>query len=105
MEKNEYAKMYGLENTYWWYRGLHELIERYVQRHAKKTVGPLFVLDAGCGTGRMLEILGNYGIAEGFDYSEEALNFCKKKRIDECCLSRPKHLATTRGKIRRYYKS
>ena len=81
MEKNEYAKMYGLENTYWWYRGLHELIERYVQRHAKKTVGPLFVLDAGCGTGRMLEILGNYGIAEGFDYSEEALNFCKKRGL------------------------
>jgi 2-polyprenyl-3-methyl-5-hydroxy-6-metoxy-1,4-benzoquinol methylase len=81
MEKNEYAIMYGLENTYWWYRGLHELIERYVRRHAKTTAGPLSLLDAGCGTGRMLEILGNYGAAEGFDYSEEALNFCKKRGL------------------------
>jgi len=76
MEKPEYEIMYEFENGYWWYRGLQELVEREIIGHAKGAEGPLVLLDAGCGTGRMMEIARHYGEVEGFDGSEEALKYC-----------------------------
>jgi 2-polyprenyl-3-methyl-5-hydroxy-6-metoxy-1,4-benzoquinol methylase len=87
MEKNEYEIMYNFENTYWWYRGLHELVEHYVRLHAKKKAASLVILDAGCGTGIMLEIAAQHGMAEGFDYSDEAMKFCRKRGLQNAyCL-------------------
>jgi SAM-dependent methyltransferase len=68
--------MYSLENTYWWYRGLHELVEKHLRVHARRAAHPLQMLDAGCGTGRMMEIARRYGKVEGLDFSPEALKFC-----------------------------
>ena len=34
MEKNEYNKMYRYEDNYWWYKGLHELVEHYVKKES-----------------------------------------------------------------------
>jgi SAM-dependent methyltransferase len=82
MEKNEYKRMYTTENTYWWYRGLHGLVELFLKRLAKNGTNPPVILDAGCGTGRMMEIARNYGAIEGFDFSEEALNFCAMRGLD-----------------------
>ena len=39
------------------------------------------ILDAGCGTGRMMELLGNKGIVDGFDVSPHAQQFCIKRGI------------------------
>lgn len=76
MEKNEYRKMFELENDYWWYRALHELVEHQVKSIGKS---PLTMIDVGCGTGRMMEILRSYGAVEGVDFSPEAI-FSSTKR-------------------------
>jgi SAM-dependent methyltransferase len=81
MEKNEYAHMFAHENSYWWYRGLHELVEKYVLRHAAKTGKPLVILDAGCGTGKMMELLQRFGTVRGFDVSLEAIKFCNERNL------------------------
>jgi SAM-dependent methyltransferase len=87
MEKPEYEIMYSFENGYWWYRGLQELVEHEIRRHAEKARGrPLTILDAGCGTGRMMEISRRYGNVEGFDASEEALKFCAKRGLQSVSL-------------------
>lgn len=78
MEKNEYKQMYEVENTYWWYRILHELVESVVKKTGNRN---LTILDVGCGTGRMMELLQSYGHVDGFDYSQEALNFSRKRGI------------------------
>jgi len=31
MFKTEYKAMYEVENHHWWFKGLHELVEHYVQ--------------------------------------------------------------------------
>lgn len=79
MKKKEYETMYKMENNHWWYKGLHELVESYIKKYSKE--GELDILDAGCGTGRMMEILNKYGHIEGIDYSKDAVSFCKKRGL------------------------
>ena len=82
MEKNEYYKMFEFENGYWWYRGLHELVRYYVNQSKKENPHKeLRIFDAGCGTGRMMEILDPYGKVEGMDHSKEAISLCKKRGL------------------------
>ncbi|MDQ1351014.1 MAG: hypothetical protein QG657_1316 [Acidobacteriota bacterium] len=90
MIKEEYEKMYEFENHYWWYRGLHELVRYYVasvSRAGKKrkeiSAEPLRIFDAGCGTGRMLELLDEYGTLEGIDYSPEAISMCRQRGLEK----------------------
>lgn len=86
MDDHEYRLMYEFENDYWWYRGLHDLTRHYVEAHRRESVRAgkapsLRILDAGCGTGRMLELLTSFGTVEGFDYSAEAVRLCKERGI------------------------
>jgi SAM-dependent methyltransferase len=79
MERSEYQSIYELENTYWWYRVLHELVLSQVGRLAGGRKQKL--LDAGCGTGRLLELLSSFGNVEGFDFSEDAVRFCLMRGV------------------------
>jgi len=69
--------MYQLETTFWWYQVLHELVSNTVRNHT--TGGALSILDAGCGTGRMMEILRQYGEVQGIDFSPEAVELARKR--------------------------
>ena len=82
METNEYYKMFEFENDYWWYRGLHELVLYYVDRF-KRSRAPeeLRIFDAGCGTGRLMEMMNDYGAVEGIDYSADAVSLCKERGL------------------------
>jgi ubiquinone/menaquinone biosynthesis C-methylase UbiE len=79
MEKSEYQRMYTLESGFWWYRVLHELVDATIGKIKKSS--PLKMLDAGCGTGKMMEILGKYGEITGIDFSEDAIGFCRKRGL------------------------
>ena len=58
MERPEYELMQAVEDRMWWYRGLRALAAGQLGRAlaSAPTGGP--VLDAGCGTGGMLRVLG-----------------------------------------------
>ncbi len=58
MERAEYERMHEVEDRMWWYRGLRTLAAQLLGRAlaGSKPGGP--VLDAGCGTGGMLRVLG-----------------------------------------------
>ncbi|MBN2031168.1 class I SAM-dependent methyltransferase [bacterium] len=73
--------MFEYEDHYWWYRALHELIEFFVQKEQKRGKRFLNILDAGCGTGKLLTILKKYGNTHGIDYSEDAIMYCKKRGL------------------------
>lgn len=79
MDQSEYENIFHLENNYWWYVGLQELVESYVNKNSNTK--SISILDAGCGTGGMLKRLPQYGNAEGFDFSEQAVELCKKRGI------------------------
>ena len=79
MLPSEYKTMNNFETTYWWYVALHELIISKIKNSNQR------ILDAGCGTGRLLELLKNHQ-TEGFDFSQEALAFCKSKGLNNVWL-------------------
>lgn len=58
METYEYEVMRLLEDTYWWYRGLHQLVSQNAYLLLNKISSPK-ILDAGCGTGGNLKTIKN----------------------------------------------
>lgn len=80
MEPVEYAVMFANEDRHWWYVGLRDLILGRIARLAKGRAG-LDILDAGCGTGRILEGCRGHR-AVGVDLSAEALPFLRRRGLD-----------------------
>lgn len=81
MLKKEYEVMFNMEDEYWWYIGLRELLKSFIER-INKQGGKLKILDAGCGTGMMLESC-KYHEAYGLDFSKEALKYCRLRNLTD----------------------
>lgn len=80
MEKEEYGVMYNIEDFYWWYVGLRDLVYSTIEKYNKKN-NILRILDAGCGTGKILEGISRHKFY-GIDFSEEAINYCKLRKLN-----------------------
>ncbi len=84
MQQHTYAIMDRVEDKHWWFVGRRAILESFLQRIHSSLVtrhSPLKILDVGCGTGANLEMLAQFGAAEGVDVSDEALDFCRKKGL------------------------
>jgi SAM-dependent methyltransferase len=79
MRADEYSNMFVLEDRFWWYRGIHDLILCYLRRNS--AAFPLRILDAGCGTGKLLSLLSPLGEVTGIDASEAALGYCRERGL------------------------
>ncbi|HEV2883459.1 MAG TPA: methyltransferase domain-containing protein, partial [Pyrinomonadaceae bacterium] len=88
MQKHTYAIMRRVEGSHWWYVGRRRIIESFIERirrarqEENPAVGQMTILDVGCGTGANLEMLSNFGNAEGVDISTEALSFCRERGLE-----------------------
>lgn len=80
MNKGEYQRMYEVEDSHWWYVALHDLITGFVAGEGRGR--RLRILDAGCGTGRLCQLLLPYGDVEGCDISEQALACSRERGIE-----------------------
>ena len=76
MNPEEYAIMYQAENGHWWYRGMERITRSVLQRWYRPGAEQC-ILDAGCGTGGVMDYLSSYGQVTGFDFASEALAFCR----------------------------
>jgi len=80
MRPNEYATMFRVEETHWWYGALHRLIFQALEAEfadwRKKEI-----LDVGCGTGAILKQLGNPDKNVGIDLAPEAISFCQQRGL------------------------
>ena len=70
--------MYELESAHWWFRSLHELVIGYLDKNHKKN---FCILDAGCGTGRLMFQMKSLGDITGFDFRNTALSYCRKRGL------------------------
>lgn len=80
MKHEEYARMFEAEERQWWYAGMRAISRALLARHARPRSGAR-LLDAGCGTGNNLVHLADFGRPVGVDLSEEALRFCRTRRV------------------------
>ncbi len=78
----EYEKMFRVERQLWWYRHLHERVLAEITNRFG-TRRDLKILDAGCGTGGLLDFLRQRGYAElqGIDGSADAVAFCLERGL------------------------
>jgi SAM-dependent methyltransferase len=79
----EYHKMAEVEVDFWWYKALHYRILKEINANFSDRKD-IAILDTGCGTGGLMLLLKTKGYSNicGFDLSEVALDYCKKKELD-----------------------
>lgn len=80
----EYHKMHAMEQRYWWFQGRRATIlgvlEEALGQYLPGVERPV-LLDAGCGTGMLLDDLGRHGVATGVDFSPVALQYCRARGL------------------------
>ncbi|MDQ2936363.1 MAG: class I SAM-dependent methyltransferase [Acidobacteriota bacterium] len=91
MEHHTYAIMRRVEEKHWWFAGRRQIIKSFLERlfsdtdknNAANAGQHAFtkILDVGCGTGANLEMLSQFGQAQGVDVSAEALSFCRERGL------------------------
>lgn len=82
MQPHTYPIMYRVEGSHWWFVGRRRILSSFVGRivGAQNNRQPK-ILDVGCGTGANLEMLAQFGEAQGVDVSTEALDFCQTRGL------------------------
>ncbi|HEY8188366.1 MAG TPA: class I SAM-dependent methyltransferase [Pyrinomonadaceae bacterium] len=90
MQQHTYAILRQVEEKHWWFVGRRRIIKSFLERivrdlkqtRLEQSQSPsLKILDVGCGTGANLEMLSEFGEAEGVDVSDEALSFCHERGL------------------------
>lgn len=83
MQLHEYDTLRAVEDVHWWYGLLHEMVERALEGGLPECPR---ILDAGCGTGGMLNYLCDKHPewkpgAIGMDTMEKALQYCQRRGL------------------------
>jgi len=84
MQQHTYAIMDEVEGSHWWFVGRRAILETFLKDIISKVIrrsSKISILDVGCGTGANIEMLSQFGDAEGVDVSDDALEFCRRKGL------------------------
>jgi SAM-dependent methyltransferase len=76
MNEAEYVTMYEAEDSHWWYASLHALVLQSLPKSSD-----LVIFDAGCGTGRLMQLMQVRGRVSGCDNAPEAVALCGKRGV------------------------
>src|SRR5687767_7942192 len=85
MQPEEFARLYALEETFWWFAGMREitaaLLDPFCSGDRERAV-----LDAGCGTGWNLHWLRRYageGRVVGIDVDAGAVSLARERHAGD----------------------
>jgi SAM-dependent methyltransferase len=77
MDRVEVQAMLDQEDRHWWYRGRRRIV---CDELAKLPTGSAMrVLDAGCGSGRLLDELRDYGHVSGLDLNPDSVEVARSR--------------------------
>jgi SAM-dependent methyltransferase len=77
MTPEELNAMITTDDRHWWYRGRRRVLRATLD--SLELASPLRILDAGCGSGRTLDELADYGDACGVDLSPAAVDATRSR--------------------------
>lgn len=86
MRPAELAKMFKLEDTYWWFVARRELVRELLLRDGPRA-GRQVVVDVGCGTGATLQAIEEAEASIGIDRSSQALHYCQQRGLARLALA------------------
>jgi SAM-dependent methyltransferase len=75
MNPEEYAQLFKLGQTHWWFVGTRNILLSSVRQ---RSPGDRPILDVGCGSGLMMKRLSNAGRVFGTDKDAGALKHCQQ---------------------------
>lgn len=75
MQPEEFAAMVAADEEHWWYRGRRAVLSAVLDR--LPVPGPWSSLDAGCGSGRTLDLLTAYGDVAGVEMNPMGVDFAR----------------------------
>jgi SAM-dependent methyltransferase len=81
LDPHTYEILYRTEEDHWWHAARRRIVMDWIeQRYPGRS--DLSILDAGCGTGLMLQEMEHLGHTEGVDIANEALAFCRQRGLE-----------------------
>lgn len=86
MKKEEYIQMSKLESSHWYFKGKQFIISQFLKKiiQNKRNVR---ILDIGCGTGNISQMLSQFGEVYGIDNSPIAIELCQQKGLTNLYLN------------------
>ena len=87
MRSDLYPQLYSQEEYYWWHRAKHAAVKQFLFRQSN-----LRILDIGCGTGKLLQDLSQFGSVWGVDSNAQAIAFCRKRGLKRVYLQELPHI-------------
>ncbi|MFZ1081406.1 MAG: class I SAM-dependent methyltransferase, partial [Candidatus Kryptoniota bacterium] len=80
MEPEEYRTNFLLEDSYWWFVGRRKIVKQALTSWSGTKKFDR-ILDAGCGTGKMVEFLSTFGDTYGIELHSEGIEYCRKRAL------------------------
>jgi len=82
--------MLDVDEHHWWYRGRRQIIRAELDRLSLPSTAR--ILDAGCGSGRTLEELRDYGEVSGIELDPDAARVARERGVGEVRVGRLEEL-------------
>jgi SAM-dependent methyltransferase len=82
--------MLDLDEHHWWYRGRRKIVDSELAR--LRLPDGAVILDAGCGSGRMLQDLAPYGDVHGIELDPDAAAYAAARGFGEVKMGRVEEL-------------
>ena len=95
MDQRLMKAMLEVDERHWWYRGRRLIVRTELNR--LPIPAEARVLDAGCGSGRMLEELADYGSVSGIELDPDAAAFAASRQRGEVKVGRLEELPWESG--------
>ena len=81
MEEFLYPHFYKIENEHWWFAARQRILWQFMEKKLRLPAGTK-LLDVGCGTGAILDMLSKKYQTYGQDVSPQAIEFCAQRGLN-----------------------
>ena len=79
MDNAVYDELAAVEDTHWWFVGRRRIVRDVLRRRLGRSTAGRSIVDVGCGTGGMLDMLREFGTVNGLDASPIAVDYCEQR--------------------------
>lgn len=79
MDSAVYEELAAVEGTHWWFQARRRILRDVVGRYRPPAGVAAAIVDVGCGTGEMLDMLREFGPVTGLDASPIAVGHCRER--------------------------